>query len=311
MLSTHVLITILAALATTVHGHGAMVAVIGANNITGMGLGINPATPRDGSTRNPFEQDTSIINDKEIAKGKASPCGRTPGGGVNDIAAGVASAASTGLPSLTANGQISMTLHQVNQDGAGPYTCEMSTDATGATFVPMTVITNVPGVNSRSRAKATDFPLVAQGLPGTTCTGGPNGDACIVRCRNSARAGPFGGCAVVTNATPPSAAVAPSTSSNSSAAVAPSASSTALAEVAPSASSTSSAEVAPPLASALPVLNDTFVAAQPAADGDQADEEDKRSLVESITNLLFKRDHSGKRMLNSRIVEMQRRGQWI
>jgi hypothetical protein len=116
---------------------------------------------------------------------------------------------------------------------------------------------------------------------------------------------------IVTNATPPSAAVAPSTSSNSSAAVAPSASSTALAEVAPSASSTSSAEVAPPLASALPVLNDTFVAAQPAADGDQADEEDKRSLVESITNLLFKRDHSGKRMLNSRIVEMQRRGQWI
>lgn len=37
---------------------------------------------------------------------------------------------------------------------------------------------------------------------GSTCTGGPNGDACIVRCRNAARAGPFGGCAAVTNATP-------------------------------------------------------------------------------------------------------------
>jgi hypothetical protein len=41
---------------------------------------------------------------------------------------------------------------------------------------------------------------------GTTCTGGPNGDACIVRCRNAARAGPFGGCAAVTNAQAPAAA---------------------------------------------------------------------------------------------------------
>jgi hypothetical protein len=32
------------------------------------------------------------------------------------------------------------------------------------------------------------------------CTGGPNGDACVVRCRNATPAGPFGSCAVVTNA---------------------------------------------------------------------------------------------------------------
>jgi Egh16-like virulence factor len=90
MLSTRALITILAALATTVHGHGAMVAVTGANGVTGAGLGINPATPRDGTRRNPFQQDTSIINDKEIASGKSAACGRTLGGGVNDIASGVA-----------------------------------------------------------------------------------------------------------------------------------------------------------------------------------------------------------------------------
>ncbi len=29
---------------------------------------------------------------------------------------------------------------------------------------------------------------------GIICTGGPNGDACVVRCRNAAIAGPFGGC---------------------------------------------------------------------------------------------------------------------
>ncbi|KAJ1303811.1 hypothetical protein OPQ81_008233 [Rhizoctonia solani] len=35
---------------------------------------------------------------------------------------------------------------------------------------------------------------------GMTCTGGPNGDAYIVRCSNAARAGPFGGCVPVRNA---------------------------------------------------------------------------------------------------------------
>jgi hypothetical protein len=29
---------------------------------------------------------------------------------------------------------------------------------------------------------------------GTDCTGGPSGNACVVRCRNPAAAGPFGSC---------------------------------------------------------------------------------------------------------------------
>ncbi|KAG9104362.1 hypothetical protein FRC06_003168 [Ceratobasidium sp. 370] len=111
-----------------------------------------------------------------------------------------AAASSAGLPAASADGTVTMTIHQINGDGAGPYACDVSSDASGQNFVAMKVITNVPGTNSRSRAKATDFPLVAQMPAGTTCTGGPDGDACIVRCRNSARAGPFGGCAAVTNA---------------------------------------------------------------------------------------------------------------
>jgi hypothetical protein len=78
----------------------------------------------------------------------------------------------------------------------------------------MTVTTNVPGILGFSAAAAKDFPLVARKssrlatiivvqvltLPteapaGTTCTGGPNGDACLVRCRNNTPAGPFGSCA--------------------------------------------------------------------------------------------------------------------
>jgi hypothetical protein len=40
-----------------------------------------------------------------------------------------------------------MTIHQVNQDGAGPFECMVSADATGNNFQPMTVTTNVPGRN--------------------------------------------------------------------------------------------------------------------------------------------------------------------
>ncbi|KAG8830366.1 hypothetical protein FRC18_008207 [Serendipita sp. 400] len=189
----------LIALASSVYGHGAIVAIQGANGVSAMAMGVVATTPRDGTRRNPFQTDSSIINDEEIESGEASPCGRTLQGGVNQIASEVDAASSAGLPAMSADGQITMTLHQVNGDGAGPYTCDISTDATGTNFQPATVVTNVPGRNSRSRARAQDFPLVVQAAPGTACTGGPNGDACIVRCRNAARAGPFGGCAVADN----------------------------------------------------------------------------------------------------------------
>jgi len=257
---------------TTVYGHGAMVAVTGSNGITATGMGIDPATPRDGTKRNPFQQDTSIIRDKDIASGAAGPCGRTLAGGVNDVASNVDAASSAGLPAMNADGTVSMTIHQINGDGAGPYTCEMSTDATGTTFVPMTVVTNVPGRNSNSRAKATDFPLVAQAAAGSTCTGGPNGDACIVRCRNGARAGPFGGCAVVTNAVPLTPPIAPPVA-------------------------------APPVAA--PPVAPALVATAEAAEA----AEDKRSIIEAVSEIFAKRDMSRKRMLNSRVI--QKRGQWI
>ncbi|GAB1522160.1 hypothetical protein RhiTH_005271 [Rhizoctonia solani] len=186
--------------ATAVNAHGAIVAVKGENGVNGQAFGVVDTTPRDGTKRNPFQTDTSIIRDKEIASGDAQACGRTLAGGVNDMAAQMSEASSAGLASVGSDGSVTMTVHQVNGDGAGPYTCDVSADASGQNFVAMKVTTNVPGENSRSQAKAEDFPLVAQMPAGTTCTGGPDGNACIVRCRNAARAGPFGGCVPVTNA---------------------------------------------------------------------------------------------------------------
>jgi hypothetical protein len=88
-----------------------------------------------------------------------------------------------------------MTLHQVNQDGAGPYACDVSPSGSATDFVAMQVTQNVPGkIAGLSKAVATNFTLVAQMPAGTACTGGPQGDACVVRCRNQALAGPFGSC---------------------------------------------------------------------------------------------------------------------
>ncbi|KAB5588757.1 hypothetical protein CTheo_7801 [Ceratobasidium theobromae] len=204
MLPNSHLASILLALAaaSSVAAHSALVAVKGDNGVTAMGFGVVASTPRNGTRRNPFQTDSSIIRDREIASGAAGPCGRTLAGGVNDVAAQLEAASAAGLPSVASNGTVTMTIHQVNGDGAGPYTCDVSADASGTNFVAMNVVQNVPGQNSRSSARATDFELVAQMPSGTACTGGPNGDACIVRCRNGARGGPFGGCAAVTNAAP-------------------------------------------------------------------------------------------------------------
>jgi len=93
-----------------------------------------------------------------------------------------------------------MTLHQVNGDGAGPYTCMMSADATGADWAQMQVTQNVPGRRGNERDGAmTDFPLNAAMPAGATCTGTVAGqqNVCMVRCQNPARAGPFGGCVPV------------------------------------------------------------------------------------------------------------------
>lgn len=52
--------------------------------------------------------------------------------------------------------------HRVNQDGGGPYECDISSDGSGNDFQPMVVTTNVPGIRGFSRATAQDFPLVAR-----------------------------------------------------------------------------------------------------------------------------------------------------
>ena len=113
------------------------------------------STPRDGTKRDPFQQDAT-----RFRGANADVCGETVGAGANDVAAGTAAMLAVpgnSMPQIAPGGTVSMTIHQVNGDGAGPYTCEMDATGTGANFQPMTVTTQVPGKNSRSQAKAQDF----------------------------------------------------------------------------------------------------------------------------------------------------------
>ncbi|KAJ7042415.1 hypothetical protein C8F04DRAFT_1207932 [Mycena alexandri] len=177
-----------------VQAHGTITGVTGANGVQAAGFGIIATTPRNGGLPKPFEQDTSVIRNQAIASGKTGVCGSTAAGGNNDVAAQLAAASAAGLPTAAADGSVTMTLHQVNEDGAGPFTCDVSGDG-GNTFQAATVTTQVPGKFGLSLAVAKDFPLVAQMPAGMACTA----TACIMRCRNPALAGPFGSCVAVSN----------------------------------------------------------------------------------------------------------------
>lgn len=178
-------------------GHGAIIKAVGDMGGNGTAIGIDADTPRDGANRNPFQADSTRFKNNNV-----DSCGETLGGGPNEPTEMVAKVveASSGMPMISAGGMVMMTLHQVNGDGAGPYKCMIDTTGTGTGgWKEMDVVTNVPGKNSRSKAKAEDFPLTAKVAADQTCTGSMGGmeNVCMVRCNNSANAGPFGGCVPV------------------------------------------------------------------------------------------------------------------
>ncbi|QPC69289.1 hypothetical protein HYE68_000041 [Fusarium pseudograminearum] len=88
----------------------------------------------------------------------------------------------------------------INQDGAGPMRADIDATSGGTdpdAFKTAEVTNDVPGVGfgGLSLATNTDFPLTVKMPQGMTCEGTVGGanNVCIVRVRNSAAAGPFGG----------------------------------------------------------------------------------------------------------------------
>ena len=101
------------------------------------------------------------------------------------------------LPQVSTGGIVTMNLHQVNADGAGPMKCSVDPTAVGDNFEVMLITTNVPGNNGRSNAANADFPLVAKMPAGVSCSGTVAGvkNVCMVKCQNPS--GPFGGTVAV------------------------------------------------------------------------------------------------------------------
>ena len=142
------LLSLLAA-SDLVAGHGAITGATGDAGGSGMAIGIDTSTPRDGTRRRPFQQDTTRFRGET-----ADTFGETLAGGPNEVESGtqaVMSQSGDQLPQVSAGGQIDMTLHQVNADGAGPYECMINADATGQNWQNIDVTQNVPGRNSRNR----------------------------------------------------------------------------------------------------------------------------------------------------------------
>ncbi|KAH7030592.1 uncharacterized protein B0I36DRAFT_373844 [Microdochium trichocladiopsis] len=196
--SVYIASTLLAA-GQLVAGHAAIIQAQGDLGGLGSAIAVDASTPRDGTRRNPFQADSTRFRG-EAADG----CGETIGAGTNNVESGTAAvmaAMGATLPQVSAGGSLTMTLHQVNADGAGPYTCMIDATGTGTNWTPITVTTNVEGdQRGRNRdGQVQDHPLIAAIPAGQTCTGTVAGQSnvCMVRCENPARAGPFGGCVPV------------------------------------------------------------------------------------------------------------------
>ncbi|BFZ55510.1 hypothetical protein PYCC9005_002551 [Savitreella phatthalungensis] len=187
----------------TVSAHAAITGIKGLNGIEGRGLGVDPLTPRNGGRANPFQRDSSIIRDGAIRSGVSGPCGWTKQSGMIDIDRDVEALIKTlpqnQLPTIAPATPITMTFHQVNQDGAGPVSCELSSSTKGDVWVPLTITQDVPGIMGFSAARARDFPLTVE-IPkdATPCAASRNGNVCLIRCRTARSiAGPFGSCVPV------------------------------------------------------------------------------------------------------------------
>jgi|SRR5690242_1469138 len=167
-----------AALASFVSAHGVISEGRGSGGADMPGVG----TPgRSINTLSSSEADPSIIRANEMG-GESSVCGRTQGGSPVNVAAAIATflggaggapagaagagvaagagqGASQGLPTADDDGIITMTFHQVDQDGAGPLTAQIDPTSGGtdpAAFQDAVIIQNLP---SHSTEAIMDFPV--------------------------------------------------------------------------------------------------------------------------------------------------------
>ncbi|KAB8213454.1 hypothetical protein BDV33DRAFT_229495 [Aspergillus novoparasiticus] len=121
----------------------------------------------------------------------------------NGIQSTLGYGAAHGLPTPDGRGVLRMTYHVVNQDGGGPLTADVDYTSGGKlpqAFKSVMITKNIPGVEGFSTSSTMDYELQVQ-VGTEKCRGsvGRARNVCIIRVRNSAIAGPFGGSGAFTN----------------------------------------------------------------------------------------------------------------
>ncbi|EHL02677.1 hypothetical protein GLAREA_02100 [Glarea lozoyensis ATCC 20868] len=165
-------------------------------------------TARDIHERSTMYKRQLFGGNKAGGGGAAGASVKTPAGtSETGVSAAAGAGASDGLPTTSDSGEITMTLHQINQDGAGPFTAMVDATSGGtdpAAFKTAEVTQNVPGlVAGISATTTTDFPVKVQMPAGMTCSGtvGDATNVCVVKMQNATPAGPFGGAGAFTQST--------------------------------------------------------------------------------------------------------------
>jgi Egh16-like virulence factor len=137
-------IALFALAASSAHAHIKMLNVVGSNGgrqyvvklilVTGTAFAIQPSAVSDngGLATKKFEGDTTIFS-----RASTSGCGRTENSGQIDCAQEAQNqleASGGQLPTCASTGEIAVTMHQVNEDGAGPLKAFVDTTGTGTNF---------------------------------------------------------------------------------------------------------------------------------------------------------------------------------
>ncbi|KAK8090524.1 hypothetical protein PG994_000029 [Apiospora phragmitis] len=190
----------LAALVSLAQAHVSFLNIQGdPGSNSSMQFGLDPAQARNCTLISACQLDTNLIREAEIDANLVNLCGRNQLIGNIDIAYHTENAIAQGAVTQVKKGsEITIMMHQVNADGAGPYECDIDEGSNSSLMVKkLTMINNVPGVNGVSQAMVKDFNIMAKMPDDVNCYGASPGNICTIRCRNNAIAGPFGGCFAV------------------------------------------------------------------------------------------------------------------
>ncbi|KAF4465077.1 gEgh 16 [Fusarium albosuccineum] len=178
-------------------GNGPVDASVMISNFLGSG-GNNVPTNNGSSASVGVEDDLSDLPGSKIKRQIGNFLGGLFGGGNGEgeksdgppessVAATSGDGASSGLPTASDSGEVTLTYRQVNQDGAGPMTADIDATSGGTdadAFQTAEVTQDVPGVGFQglSLATNTDFPLKVQMPEGMTCEGSVGGANNVVSC---------------------------------------------------------------------------------------------------------------------------------